>query len=134
MPQGCFEKIELHRLLADLALEFHQAGVSGLTAGVSILPRLRTGLLEERPAPGRRDLLQRPPSGYQRVDPALLVVVAPGVQQLRSHAQLSRDRANLLARQDYFTLPAVRPPTRWRSISANSTTTGTMAITEAAKS
>ena len=34
----------------------------------------------------------------------------------------------------YFTLPAVRPPTRWRSIRANSTTTGTIAMTEAAKS
>ena len=34
----------------------------------------------------------------------------------------------------YFTLPAVRPPTRWRSISAKSTTTGTMAMTEAANS
>lgn len=38
------------------------------------------------------------------------------------------------ARTIYFTLPAVRPPTRWRSIRAKSTTTGTMAMTEAAKS
>jgi hypothetical protein len=34
----------------------------------------------------------------------------------------------------YFTLPAVRPPTRCRSISAKSTTTGTIAMTAAANS
>src|SRR6267142_5798869 len=37
-------------------------------------------------------------------------------------------------RAAHFTLPAVRPPTRWRSIIAKSTTTGTIAMTEAAKS
>ncbi|GAA2083105.1 hypothetical protein GCM10009801_43350 [Streptomyces albiaxialis] len=32
----------------------------------------------------------------------------------------------------YFTDPAVRPETTWRSMKAKSTTTGTMATTEAA--
>jgi Amidase len=55
------------------------------------------------------------------------------------HSPLGREGvedsgANLGEGAPYFTLPAVRPPTRWRSIRAKSTTTGTMAISEAAKS
>src|SRR5439155_1718109 len=38
------------------------------------------------------------------------------------------------ARCPYLTLPAVRPPTRWRSMSAKSTTTGTIVMIDAAKS
>src|SRR5262249_12353068 len=61
--------------------------------------------------------------------------VAAGWRRRRTGACPSRNRARASRRRPaYFTLPAVRPPTRYGSMRAKSTTTGTMAITHAAKS
>src|SRR5206468_11926267 len=101
VPQGFFEKIELHRLLADLALELDEPRVTDRLAAADAIPaRLATRLLHQRPPPSPRHRLPRPAARQERVGATLLVAVEPRVQQLRPQSQFVGHRANLLASQN----------------------------------
>jgi hypothetical protein len=73
-----------------------------------------------------------PPDGFD-VGYPLAGRLLPRTERLLIHFQkLVAGDARVV--RGYFRLPAVRPPTRWRSMRAKSTTTGTMAMMEAANS
>jgi len=100
VPQGFFEKIDLHRLLADLTLELDEPRVAHQLAAADTIPtRLPTWLLHERSSPSPRHGLPRPSSGNERVLAAVFVMIQPRVEQV-SKSEFPGHRTNLLAGQD----------------------------------